>query len=137
MKNETVKGQNRFLQNISTDSKGVAFLILENHSSTPIRKEKLIPTSKARREAIEIKFVKKYGVSDKVESSGKVDSSENHPKTRPGFVKPIRNRLGTKKNLSRVDRPGRKPTWREEKMELDSKKWSRCDRIMRSNSFET
>ena len=100
----------------------MAFLILENHASTSIRKEKLIPTSKARREAIQIKFVEKYGVPDRVESSGKVDSSENCPRARPGFVKPIRNGLGTKKNLSKVDRPGRKPTWREEKMELDSKK---------------
>ena len=98
------------------------FLILENHASTRIRKKSLSPTSKARREAIQIKFVQKYWVPDRVESSGKIDSSENCPRARPEFVKPIRNRLGTKKHLSREDRPGRKPTWREEKMELDSKK---------------
>ena len=38
---------------------------------------------------------------------------------------------------SKVDRPGRKPAWREERMELDFRKKNRRDRMMRLNSFET
>ena len=38
---------------------------------------------------------------------------------------------------SRVDRPGRKLAWRGEKLELDSRKKSKRDRMMRSKSFDT
>ena len=38
---------------------------------------------------------------------------------------------------SSVDRPGRKPAGRGERMELDSRKMSRRDRMMRSRSFDT
>ena len=37
---------------------------------------------------------------------------------------------------SSVDRPRRKPAWWGERMELDSRKKSRRDRMMRSNSFD-
>ena len=36
-----------------------------------------------------------------------------------------------------LDRPGQKLAWQVERMELDSRKKSRRDRIMRSNSFDT
>ena len=48
---EKYRTENRSLRNTSTDSKGAAFVILKNHRSAPIRKERLSPTSKARREA--------------------------------------------------------------------------------------
>ena len=48
MKRERRTGQER---NSSTDSKGAAFVILINHASVLIRKERLSPTSKARSEA--------------------------------------------------------------------------------------
>ena len=37
---------------------------------------------------------------------------------------------------SSVDCPGQKPAWWGERMELDSRKKSRWDRIMHSESFE-
>ena len=46
------RAKNRSLQNTSMDSKGTTPVILINHTSTPIRKERLSPTSKARREAV-------------------------------------------------------------------------------------
>ena len=39
------------LPNTLTDLKGTTFVILINHASAPIRKERLSSTSKARREA--------------------------------------------------------------------------------------
>ena len=36
-----------------------------------------------------------------------------------------------------TDRPKKKPAWCGEKMELDSRKKSKRDRMMRSKSFET
>ena len=50
------------------DSKGTAFVILMNHASTPIRKKRLSPTSKARREASRNEFVEKGRIPNKVES---------------------------------------------------------------------
>ena len=43
--------KNRFLRNTSTDSKGTTYVILINYRNAPIRKERLSPTRKARREA--------------------------------------------------------------------------------------
>ena len=45
------RAKNGFLRNTSTDSKGMAFVILINHTSAPIRNERLSLTSKTRREA--------------------------------------------------------------------------------------
>ena len=42
--------KNRSLRNASTDSKGTTFVILKNHTSASVRKKRLSPTSKARRE---------------------------------------------------------------------------------------
>ena len=48
---EKYRVKNGSLRNTSTDSKRTTFVILINNTSAPIRKERLSPTSKARREA--------------------------------------------------------------------------------------
>ena len=72
---------------------------------------------------------------DRVESFEEVNSSENRPRPRSGFVKPIRN--GLRKEQTRVDGPERKPTLWEEKMESNSRKKGIRNRSLRSNSFDT
>ena len=52
------------LQNTSTDLKGAVFFILTNHASAPIRKARLSPTSKARREASRNECMEKGGMPD-------------------------------------------------------------------------
>ena len=74
-------------------------MILINHASAPIRKERLSPTSKARREANRNEFVEKGGMPDRVKSFREIDSIENRPRARHGFVKPIRNGLRKVQNL--------------------------------------
>ena len=96
---EKFRAKNGSLRNTSTDSKEAAFVILIDHRSAPIRKERLSPTSKARREASRNQFVEKGGIPDKVKSFREIDSRQNRPRARPGFVKPIRNGLRTVQNL--------------------------------------
>ena len=48
---EKYRAKNGSLLNTLMDSKVMAFVILINHASAPITKERLSPTSKARREA--------------------------------------------------------------------------------------
>ena len=91
------------------DSKETTFVILINHEKVPIRKERLSPTSKARREASRNKCVEKGGMPDRVESFGKINSRQSHPRARPGFVKPIRNGLRKVQNLIKC-RPSRVET---------------------------
>ena len=81
-------------------------MILINHASAPIKKESLSATSKARREASQNKFVKKGDLPDRVENCRKVNNSKNCQRARPGFVKPIQDRLRKIKNLieSRLSR---------------------------------
>ena len=74
-------------------------MILKNHASAPIRWERLSPTSKARREAIRNEFMEKDGIPDRVESFREIDSRQNRPRARPGFVKPIRDGLRKIRNL--------------------------------------
>ena len=81
------------------DSKGTTSLILINHANVPVRKERLSPTSKARREASQNQFVEKGGMPDRVESFGEIDSRQDRPRARLGFVKPIRNGLRKVQNL--------------------------------------
>ena len=122
---------NGSLWNISTDSKGTTFVILINHRSAPIRKERLSPTSKARREASRNEFMEKGGMPDRVERFREINSRQDRPRARPGFVKPIRNGLRKVQNLIKC-RPSRAETGlRGEKMELDYRKKSRRDRTMR------
>ena len=48
---EKYGAKNGSSRNTSTNLKGAVFLILINHASAPIRKERLSPTSKVRRDA--------------------------------------------------------------------------------------
>ena len=74
---------------------------------------------------------------DKVKSFREIDSRQDRPRARPGFVKPIRNGLRNVQNLIKC-RPFRAETcWRGKRMELDFRKKSRRDRMMRSKSFDT
>ena len=102
-------------------------MILINHTSAPIRKERLSPTNKARMEASRNKFVEKGRMPDRVKSFREINSRENRLRVRPGFVKPIRNGLRKVLNLIKC-RPSRAETgWRGEKMELIPEK--RVDEI--------
>ena len=71
---EKYRAKNGFLRNTSTDSKGAAFVILINHASVPITKERFSPTSKARREASRNEFVEKGWMPDRVESFQEINS---------------------------------------------------------------
>ena len=68
-------------------------MILINRTSASVRKERLSPTSKARKEASRNEFMKKGGIPDRVKSFREINSRENRPRAQPGFVKPIRNGL--------------------------------------------
>ena len=96
---EKNRAKNGSLQKTSTDSKQMTFVILIYHASSPIRKKRLSPTSKARREASRNKFVEKGWMPDRIEIFREIDSSEDCPRARPGFVKTIRNELSKKQNL--------------------------------------
>ena len=74
-------------------------MILINHTTMPIRKERLSPTSKARRKASQNEFVEKARMPDRVKSFREIDSREDCPRAWPGFVKPIRNGLRKIQNL--------------------------------------
>ena len=106
---EKYRAKNGSLQNTSTNSKGTTFVILINHRSAPIRKKRLSPTSKARREASRNQFMKKGGMPDRVKSFREIDSRQDRPRARPGFVKPIRNGLRKIQNLIEC-RPSRAET---------------------------
>ena len=81
------------------DLNGTTFVILINHTSEPIRKKRLSPTSKARREASQNRFMEKGGMSDRVESLRGINSRQDRLRARPGFVKPSRNGLRKEQNL--------------------------------------
>ena len=70
-------------------------MILINHASTPIRKERLSPTSKAKRKASRNEFMEKGGMPDK---EWEINSRENRLRAGPGFVKP-KNGLRKEQNL--------------------------------------
>ena len=108
-KREKYRAENGSLRNTSMDSKEAAFVILKNHTSAPVRKKRLSPTSKARRKASRNKFVEKGIMLDRVKSFRDIDSRENRLRARSGFVKPIRNGLRKKQNLI-SSRPSRAET---------------------------
>ena len=87
---EKNRAKNGSLRNTSTDSKGATFVILKDHASALVRKERLSPTSKAKRDASRNQFVEKDGMPDRVKSFREVDSRQDRSRARPGFVKPIR-----------------------------------------------
>ena len=74
MKREKYMAKNRSLQNTSADSKETTFVILKNHARALVRKKRLSPTSKARREASRNQFVEKGGMPDRVKSFREIDS---------------------------------------------------------------
>ena len=74
-------------------------MILINHAGAPIRKERLSPTSKARREVSRNEFMVKGGMPDRVKSFREISSGKDRPRARSGFVKPIRNGLRKEQNL--------------------------------------
>ena len=80
--------------------------ILKNHASAPITRKRLSAMSSEKKEANQNEFVKKGGVPDRVESFLEINSGEDCPRVRPGYVKPIRNGLKKKQNLikSRLSR---------------------------------
>ena len=80
-------------------------MILKNY----IRKERLSLTSKARREASRNEFGEKGEMADRVQSFREIDSRQDRPRARPGFVKPIRNGLRKVQNLIEC-RPSRAET---------------------------
>ena len=65
-------------------------MILINHRSAPIRKERLSPTIKTKSQN---EYMEKGGIPDRVKSFGEIDSRQDHPRAQPGFVKPIRDGL--------------------------------------------
>ena len=91
--------KNGSLRNTSTGSKETTFLILQNHASAPIKKERLSPMSKASGKTSQNEFVEKGRVPDRVESFREIHSSKNCPRARPGFVKPIQDGLRKEQNL--------------------------------------
>ena len=96
---EKYRAKNGSLRNTLMDSKEVAFVIWMNHASTPIRKERLSPTSKARREASRNELVEKGGIVIWSQNFREINSRQDRPRARPGFVKPIRNGLRKEQNL--------------------------------------
>ena len=62
-------------------------MILITPAIAQVKNERLSPTNKAKREASRNKFMEKSWLPDGVESFGQVDSREDHPRARPGFVK--------------------------------------------------
>ena len=96
---EKYRAKNGSLRNTSTDSKVAAFVILRDHTSAPIRKERLGSTRKARREASRNRFMVNGGMPDRVKSYREINGREDRPRVRSGFVKPIQNRLRKIKNL--------------------------------------
>ena len=76
-KRENHRAKNGSLRNTSADSKGAAFVILKNYTNAPVKKERLSPTSKARREASRNEFVEKSGMPDRVKGFREIDSRES------------------------------------------------------------
>ena len=105
---EKYRAKNGSLRNTTTDSKGTTFVILKDHRSAPIRKERFSLSSKARREASRNQFVEKGRMPDRVKSFREIDSRQDCPRAQPGFVKPIRNGLRKVQNLIEC-----RPSWAE------------------------
>ena len=83
---EKYRAKNGCLWNTLMDLKGTTFVILINHASAPIRQERLSPTSKARREAIQDEFMEMGRMPNRVKSFGKINSRDDCPKAWPRFV---------------------------------------------------
>ena len=84
-------------------------MILINHANASITNERWSPTSNARWEASQNEFMVKGGMPDRVKSFREINSREDRPRARPGFVKPIRDGLSKEQNLIK-SRPFRAET---------------------------
>ena len=81
--------KNASLWDTARTPKGASFVILKYHTSAPIRKKRLSPTSKARRNTIRNKFMKTSGRPDRVEYLGEVDCSKSRPRTPLSLLNPF------------------------------------------------
>ena len=88
MKREISTGQEGILAK-HLDKLARNIVILKDHASAAIKKERLSPTSKERRKASRNKFVEKGGMPDRIKSFGKNSSREDRLRAQPGFAKPI------------------------------------------------
>ena len=61
-------------------------MILKNHASAPVKKERWSPTTRARKEVSRNKFVEKGRVSDRVERFQEVDRSKNRSRANLGLL---------------------------------------------------
>ena len=84
-------------------------MIMKNHASVPITKERLSSMSKARREASRNEFTEKGRMPDRIKSFREINIRWDCSRVRPGFVKPIRNGLRKVQNLIKC-RPSRAET---------------------------
>ena len=75
------------------------FCDLDKPCKRACQKGKTESNGKARREASQNEFMEKGGVPDRVKSFREINSGQDHPRSRPGFVKPIRDGLRKIKNL--------------------------------------
>ena len=80
---------------------------------------------------------KKGGMPDGVESFREINSRQDLPRARPAFVKPIRNGLKKEQNMIKCRSSRAETGLVGERMELDSRKKSKRDRMMLSKSFDT
>ena len=62
-------------------------------------KERLSPVSEVRKDASPNKFMVKGEMPDRVKSFREINSGEDRPRARSGFVKPIQNGLRKVQNL--------------------------------------
>ena len=97
-------------------------MISKNQASAPVRKKRLSPLNKAKRESSRNEFVEESEMLVRVESFEEVDSSKDCPRAWLGLVKLIQNGQRKIKNLiqSRITRA--KSGLARERIELDSKK---------------
>ena len=85
-KREKYWTKNGSLQNTSTDSKRMTSVILINHSSMPFRKERLSPTSKAKRESSQNEFIEKGKMLDSIKSFREINIREDHSRAWPELL---------------------------------------------------
>ena len=81
------------------DSTGTTFALLINQRKRAYQKGKIESNEQGKKEASRNEFVEKGGMPDTVESFREINSSDDRPRPRLGFVKPIQNGLRKEQNL--------------------------------------
>ena len=98
-KRKNYRVKNGSLRNTSTDSKQEILVILRNHASVPIRK-KIESNEQSKEGTIRNKFKEKgFRGAGKVKYFREINNRQNHPRSRPEFVIPIRDVLSKEENL--------------------------------------